>query len=315
MVDELAIHYNNTTGKKHLIINSIDRNWNVSTTSSTENPYKYRVVFGNNSFYGTNNKNLNILINDTLEKVNSIQCKKIIIPNRELSSGFRASNQPYLLVNIDNIEQIAEASNNKIQNALSIMTPLIPVSDIDINTRYLEYKNTNGQKKKYGGGRIPYMDIRIQRSDGIEINGDGTQNDILNIRQLVYDDSVKKINVNCTDFFLDDDFKVGDIIKIRDYDFRESSLNYYETAEFNSFINREEGHIIQEIAKSGATEMYDIIKILPDGKNSKTTGNYELETWFDDLVTKTNIDSDLADDDSGKLINTNLQTTIFLEIN
>ena len=126
---------------------------------------------------------------------------------------------------------------------------------------------------------------------------------------------VQKINVNCADFFSDDDFKVGDIIKIRDYDFRESSLNYYETAEFNSFINREEGHIIQEIDKSGSTEMYDIIKILPDGKNSKTTGNFELETWFDDLVTKTNIDIDLADDDSGKLINVNLQTSIFLLIN
>ena len=134
---------------------------------------------------------MNILINDNLEEVNSIQCQKIIIPNRELSSGFRASNQPFLLVNIDNIEQIAEASNNKIQNALSIMTPLIPIADLVLDTRFLEYKNTNGQKKKYGGGRIPYMDIRIQRSDGIEINGDGTQNDVLNIRQLVYDTGAK----------------------------------------------------------------------------------------------------------------------------
>lgn len=300
---------------KYIVINSIDRDWN--NTASLETPYSFRVVFGNNSRYGSNNQNLNILINETLNDVKYIECQKVLISNREFSDKFRPSNQPFILLNVDNIEQIADGSNNKLQNALAILTPKIPMPTSFNECKYLEYGNINNQGKIINRN-IPYMDIRIQRGDGTLINYDGYQNDILNIHNIYYDTANTILNIQTNDFFSDKDFQSGDIIIIRDYSFRESSLNYYETALFNEFINREEGHIIQSItvdSSNSGVDLNNIIKILPASENSITTGNLEVKEWFSDLVTKTNIEnSNLAFDESGKLINTNLQTTIFFKV-
>ena len=298
---------------KHIIINSIDRDW--TNSNSSETPYNYRVVFGNNSLYGNTSKNLNILINENLKNVEYFSCQKLVISNRELSNKFRPSNNPYLLLNVDNIEQVSDASNNKLQNALSIMTPKEPMITGNNNCKYLEYSNINNHKKKINRN-ITYLDVKIQKGDGTLINYDEYQNDILNIEQIYYDTSNTLLQITTGDFFSDKDFEEGDIIKIKNYNFRESSLNYYETALFNDYINREQGHIIQSINQSNSSlDLYDRINILPAGENSRVTGNFELKSWFDDLITKTNIDSNLANDNSGKLINFNLQTSIFLEVN
>lgn len=295
----------------YIIINSGDRNWYLDNTRETA--YNFRVVYGNNSFYSSTNQNLNILVNDTLTNVKSIMCQKIVIPNRKISNQYKSSDQPFILLNVDNIEQVSDASNNKLQNALAILSPNTAITYND-DIRYLEFININEQYKKINK-TIPYMDIKIQRSDGITINNDGYQNDILSIEQIVYDTGNTILDVKTSTYFHEYDYKVGDIIKIRNYSFRESSLNYYETALFNDYINRSEGHIIQSISQSNSSLlMYDIIHILPVGENSKTTGNYELATWFDDLVTKTNIESNVTNDDSGKILNLSLQTTVFLKV-
>lgn len=300
---------------KFIVINSIDRDWN--NTASLETPYSFRVVFGNNSRYGATNQNLNILVNDVLKDVKYLECQKVLISNRDFSDKFRPSNQPYLLLNIDNIEQVSDASNSKLQNALAILTPKIPMAHSHNECKYLEYDNTNFQKKEINR-TIPYMDIRLQRGDGTIINYDQYQNDILNIHNIYYDSANTVLNIQTNDFFSNKDFQEGDIIKIRDYNFRESSLNYYETALFNEYINREQGHIIQSItvdSSNTGVDLNNIIKILPASENSTSTGNLEVKEWFSDLVTKTNVEnSNLAFDESGKLINTNLQTTIFFKV-
>jgi hypothetical protein len=87
---------------------------------------------------------------------------------------------------------------------------------------------------------------------------------------------------------------------------------FYERVKFNSWMNQEQGHIIQNVTRTSAgPELYNIIQITAPGDWSTTTGNFELYTWFDDLVTKTEIDID-SGTDSGKILNENLQTTVFL---
>jgi hypothetical protein len=298
--------------EKYIIINSIDRDW--TNNNSNETPYNFRVVFGNNSLYSnTSNdqRNLNILINDTFKNVEYLTCQKLIISNRELINKSRPSNNPYLLINIDNIEQIADASNNKLQNAISIMTPKIPMPDGFNNCRYLEYDNINKQKKKINR-TLPYMDIKIQSSDGSLINFDNFQNDILSIQQIYYNTSSERLEIKTTNYFNSQDFQEGDKITIANYLFRDDG--YYESALFNNFINRNEGHIIQSISKSNVSlDMYDTINILPDAIYSQSTGNFELKDWFNNLITITDIDSNITNDNTGKLINNNLQTTVFFK--
>lgn len=296
--------------EKYIVVNSIDRDW--TNSNSSETPYNYRVVFGNNSRYGSTSKNLNVLINDVLKDVKYINCQKLIISNRQISNKYRPTNNPYLLINIENIEQVSDSSNNKLQNAISIMTPKIPIENGINEYRYLEYSNINNQKKSINR-TIPYMDIQIQSGDGTVINSDNYQNDILSIEQIYYNTSNTILEIKTSDYFTSDDFQVGDTIKVAEYLFRDNG--YYESALFNNYINRNEGHIIQSLSKSNvATEMYDVIHILPDGLNSKTSGNYELKPWFDDLITITDIDSNISNDNTGKLINLNLQTTIFFKV-
>jgi hypothetical protein len=293
---------------KYIIINSIDRDW--INSNSSETPYNFRVVFGNNSKYGANARNLNILVNDTLKDIKYITCQKLIISNRELYNKYRPSNDPYLLININNIEHVSDSSNNKLQNAIAIMTPKIPISDNN-EYKYLEYINTNQQKKNINKTLL-YMDIQLQSSDGSLINYNNYQNDILNIKQIYYNTSNAVLEIKASDYFRNEDFQSGDIIKIKNYLFRDDG--YYESALLNNYINRSEGHIIQSIQQSNTSlDMYDIINILPDGKNSKLTGNFQLLEWFTDLITLTDIDSNITNDNTGKLINNNLQTTIFFK--
>jgi hypothetical protein len=295
---------------KYIVINSIDRDW--TNSNSSETPYKFKVVFGNNSLYGSSNHNLNILINDTIKNAEYISCQKLVISNREISDKFRPNNNPYLLVNIDNIEQVADASNNKLQNAISIMTPKIPIPINFSECKYLEYVNINEQRKKINRS-IQYMDIQIQTGDGVLINLDGYQNDILSIQQIYYNTSSKKLEIKTSEYFTSNDFVQGDKITIASYLFRDDG--YYESALFNNYINRSEGHIIQEISQSNSSLlMYDTIHILPDGENSKITGNFELKEWFTNLITITDIDSNIANDNTGKLINNNLQTSVFFKV-
>jgi hypothetical protein len=111
------------------------------------------------------------------------------------------------------------------------------------------------------------------------------------------------------------DWQAGDIIQIRNYTMRGSipaNPGFYERVKFNSWINQEQGHIITNITRtSSGPALYNIIQITAPGDWSTTTGYFSLYNWFDDLVTKTEIDID-SGTDSGKILNENLQTTVFL---
>ena len=97
------------------------------------------------------------------------------------------------------------------------------------------------------------------------------------------------------------------------------------SSSFNNFINREEGHVIKEIGKEpdSAKALNNKISILLPGNYSTITGDFVEDTFFSDLESSTDIDitaeSDYAsltvdDEGPGKIINTNLQSQIFLEV-
>lgn len=309
--EEEALNINNNIlspiNENYIIINSIDRDWYNNTI---ENPYKFKVVFGNNNLYGVNNANQHILLNYKPSNINKISCQKIILPAKLMYDKFKPNNLDYIILNIDNIDKITNSSNAKLQNALAVLRPSHEIVS-NSNYRFLEFININNQYKNINN--LTYMDIELLRGDGTLINFDNYFNDVLSIEQIVYDSSSKMLKMKTTNYFYNN-FTEGDIIKIKNYLFRQTNLSYNEIALFNSYINRDEGHIIQSVEKSNeSNEFYDIINILPVGDTS--TGSFNLIDWFNLLVIKTDIDSDLENDNSGKLINYNLQTTIFMKIN
>lgn len=312
---------NLSVDSKYLVINSGDRDW---INRNDESPYNYTVNIGGSSL-ANNNRSINITVNSSLENVTSIKCEALVITNRVTQTGFKPSNQPFILVNIESINDTVLGSNKYLDNSLGQMVTKIPLPTSLDNIRYVQMVN-QGQTKKYfhtPESRIGRMTINIARADGSLVNqGPGAQRDTVNILRAVYipgapynTPPTQTLNIITSAYFNGLDWQAGDIIQIRNYTMRgtnTSNPGFYERVKFNSWLNQEQGHIITSITRTtSGPELYNIIQITAPGDWSTVTGYFELAQWFDDLITKTEIDID-SGTDSGKILNENLQTTVFL---
>jgi hypothetical protein len=190
------------------------------------------------------------------------------------------------------------------------------------NIRYVQLVNQGQTRKLFQTpeAKIGKMTISINRANGTSINGSaGTQLDVVGILRAVYTPGspvTQTLTIKTDTYFNSLDWQLGDTIQIRNYAMRGSddptNNGYYERIRFNSWMNREEGHIITSVDVSpNTTQLYNIINITAPGDWSVLTGDFELYTWFDDLVSKTEIDYD-SGTDTGKVLNENLQTSVFL---
>ena len=309
------------TDFKYLVINSGDRDW-INRTD--ESAYNYTVNIGGSSL-ANNNRSINITVNSSLENVTSIKCEALVITNRATQTGFKPSNQPFILVNIESINDTVLGSNKYLDNSLGQMVTKIPLPTSLDNIRYVQMVN-QGQTKKYfhtPESRIGRMTINIARADGTLVNqAPGAPRATVDILRAVYvplapynTPPTQTMNIITSAYFNGLDWQAGDIIQIRNYTMRgtnPSNPGFYERVKFNSWMNQEQGHLITSITRTASgPELYNIIQITAPGDWSTVTGYYELAQWFDDLVTKTEIDID-SGTDSGKILNENLQTTVFL---
>ena len=168
------------------------------------------------------------------------------------------------------------------------------------------------------------MEIQISRPDGNNVQ---SRTDVLNIKKIYYVGNALSTNTNLyiatNDYFTNIEYEVGDIIKIKNYTFRDSGTG---SLEFNTFINREEGHIITDVDRTPpeiSKDLYNLISIKIPGIYS--SGNFTKETYFTSLISGTTIEipsndvsgfNSVSDDDSttGMIINTNLQSQLFIEL-
>ena len=302
---------------KYVVINSGDRDW-INRTD--ESPYRYTVDIGGSS--QANGRNINITVNSALENVYSIKCEGLVLTNRAHTSGFKPSNQPFIMVNLEAVNDVVLGSNKYLDNSLAQMVTKIPFPVSLDNIRYVQLVNQGQTQKIFQTpeAKIGKMTISINRANGTNINGTaGAQLDVVGILRAVYTPGspiTQTLAIITTNYFSGLDWQLGDTIQIRNYAMRGSddptNSGFYERIRFNGWMNREEGHIIYSVGSTtGSTQLYNIINITAPGDWSTSTGNYELYTWFDDLVTKTEIDFD-SGTDAGKALNENLQTVTFL---
>ena len=91
-------------------------------------------------------------------------------------------------------------------------------------------------------------------------------------------------------------------------------MSYDESSTFNNWINRDSGHYILDIDKSNsATTLYNQIIIPIPASLSRSTGNISVESWFNSFDMKILSNVAIADT-SGKLINTNTQSHLIVNI-
>lgn len=314
-------------------LNSEDRDW---LNRQDENPYSFAVHLGASSQYqditGTL-RNIELTVNKHFENITRIECSSVIIPNRALSNKFRPSNRPFFLLSLGNVDNMVYGSNKALNTATTVITPKIPIPSDTYAFRHIEYISNSGIAKDYltPEASINRLYINIMRPDGYNPWLDNAATDIISIK-TIYMPSISNnyLSVITDGFFNAQDFQEADIIKFRSYIFRDTTLGYKECNQFNQFINREAGHIIQGIdvftgiiSPPYAGTMYNVIKIPAPGYWNTTTGEWAFPEWFNDpinmgLIQKTSIeDTPIPSgpfDNTGKGLNCNTQTTIVLKI-
>tara|TARA_B100000902_G_scaffold399372_1_gene469923 strand:+ start:52 stop:1488 length:1437 start_codon:yes stop_codon:yes gene_type:complete len=311
--------------KKHIIINSGDRDW--TNTSNDDTIFNFTVSFDGGSYRTVNNINYknNINIDTIFENVISISCTNLILPNRADINNIKPSSFPYINLSIDNINNVSQGSNKNLNKCIAHMSSLTPIISVT-NYKFIDLRNINLQKKEYKTPqtKLKNLEIQISRPDGNKVQ---SRTDVLSIKKIYYVGNTLSTNTNLyiatNDYFTNIEYEVGDIIKIKNYTFRETGTG---SLEFNTFINREEGHIITDIDRTPpeiSKDLYNLISIKIPGIYS--SGNFIKETYFTSLISGTTIEvpsndisgfDSVTDDNSttGMIINTNLQSQLFIEL-
>lgn len=303
--------------KNHnVIINSIDRNW---YNYKSENPYKFLVKLGGTS------KDQYSTVSNEYKNVVAFSVDKIILPNRPCIQSYnsnispRLNDYPYIALNIEGINFSSYGTNRTLNNTIGIFTPLIPLPKSLSDISYLEFKNTSIQKKEYlpsPEGYISRIDLSIITPNGSLISN---LNDVLDIYSIFLNTS-NSIPITINDsliiqtntYFNNVEFIKNDLINIKQYTYH--NMSYDESGIFNDWINRDNGHHILDINKSNnSTILYNQIIIPIPAELSRITGNISVEPWFSSFLTKS-LSNIAIEDTSGKIINTNTQSHLVVNI-
>lgn len=312
--------YNEYQTKFHSItVSSLDRDWYNRTD---ETPYSFNIKLGSgleNSFSYINIEPKNVI---------SIGVDKLLINNTKIGINYSNASvdmtqYPYLLVSLDNIDHITYGSNKNLDNAIGVMSPQIPLTTSSNTTNYVEFKNILGKTKEMYDNpmaSLSRLDISIKTPLGANPNN---INDVLNIKCITYQEatnddlSTEYLVVQTSDYFYEEQYKSGDVIKFQNYLYRDTGT-YFEATNFNNFINRETGHRIITTSTSDSDKfLKNRIYITTPNEASITTGNVVATIWFNDLKDKSlgNLTTaNVVNDTSGKLINCNHQSHLTFKI-
>ena len=131
------------------------------------------------------------------------------------------------------------------------------------------------------------------------------------------------ITIQTSTYFYEEEFKEGDIIQFKNFDFTDGTFN--NATQFKEFINRKEGHRIINTANSDldSSKLHNFIRIAVPQEINRTTVNLkQYPTWYDDgngngFESSADFKSDtetLESATSGKLINVSNQTNLLFKV-
>ena len=263
------------TKQKFIVLSSLDRDW---YSNSIINPFNYTVKLGNDR---TTN---DLATENDIKNIVGIQVTKLILPNKKITIDYSnnkstISYDPFIIVNLNQNNTTNEGTSEIINKASGIMIPLTPISKLVSDISYLEYKNINGAIKKYYNNpisNISQLEIEIKtqlNKNPIDIN------DVLGISTIYSTGTnlTEQLNIKTSTLF-NDQYNIGDMIKIEGYIYRDTSIHTTESTLFNNYINREKGHKIVDIKNSN----FSYFTITQTG--TTITQSYSGDTYYNDAA-------------------------------
>jgi hypothetical protein len=329
----------------YIVVSSEDRKWE----NDVENRYNFVVNFNSSdSQTGASIDTLyrNIVSIEVLKVIFPHDRLSVPFDNRiylDLQS------YPFLIMDIDEIEGVYRGSNSTLNEAFALLlfdkafdcdiltSDQIPNSLSTTDTikkrftrqftrGYMSYCPFLFEKKRYFINPIASLNrlsIKFLRPDGQYISND---KDHLLVDSITYDDvldnfeltatggfprstSGKYIRISTTTYFSNRTFRIGDIIKIRNYTMEPTND---DERKFLEFINRERGHVIvnldQEYTGTDSTNegFINSMFISPPGEIDYKSGALNEDTYYE--VSPPAIDGNCY------LINTSMQIHITFKI-
>jgi hypothetical protein len=260
---------------------------------------------------------------------------------------------PFLIMDIDELDGVFKGSNNTLNEAFalllfdkaydsevltndqilnSIPTPadnIFKRFDRQFKRGFMSFCPFLFEKKKYPNtplASLNRMTIRFYRPDGQLISVDNDHLDISNVESVVLADHELKlttgvpgsttgsyIKITTSTYFSNRTFRVGDLIKIKNYK-ADPSITDQNKLKFIEYINRKQGHIIINLESEVSTtassnEGYiNTIYISPAGEIDYKTGSLNPTTYNDSVLGIGEVDT------YGSLINSSMQVHITFKI-
>ena len=260
---------------------------------------------------------------------------------------------PFLIMDIDELDGVFKGSNNTLNEAFalllfdkaydsevltndqilnSIPTPadnIFKRFDRQFKRGFMSFCPFLFEKKKYPNtplASLNRMTIRFYRPDGQLISVDNDHLDISNVESVVLADHELKlttgfpgsttgsyIKITTSTYFSNRTFRVGDLIKIKNYK-ADPSITDQNKLKFVEYINRKQGHIIINLESEVSTtassnEGYiNTIYISPAGEIDYKTGSLNAATYNDSVLGVGEVDT------YGSLINSSMQVHITFKI-
>ena len=313
----------------NFVIDSNDRDW-VETNEET---FDIKVKFGGDSdSFETFEKNIinrntkmyqlqtqtnkylgsrNMFFPINVKNIESISVEKLIMPNRLLYLG--GANYKHLLdlryitISIEEISNCYYGTNLNINKSIGIMFPL-SATYLNIGSpKQIEFIDKGRLTKEFRPTPLNCLDnLRIKINDSLG-NQLKFKNDILEISEIEIEGNFFKIT---TKEYFNGEYLNGDLILIKNFSTQNVDKRIVD------FLNRKKGHIINiknnfennnyppAVNDLSITNLQNSFTILAPGDYEDGVFKkhvYVSDDKFDGVIT-------------GKLINTNLQFTMFLKV-
>lgn len=314
----------------NFLIDTIDRDW----LRLSESTFNFQVRFGNSSdtneqvmrlnaeqnlerrtemFFGT--KTLSFPIN--VKNIQSISVHTLILPRKLIYLGNADYVNPldyrYILVCIEEISNSYYGTNSDINKAISVMYPLSVVYKSGTEPKNIEFIDKGRMLKEFKPAPLnTFNSLKFTFKDS---NGNTLRfkNDILNIKKIYHHKSESPttkqdfLKIETIEYF-NDEYSDDDIVKFKNIS---SGIT-----KFDSFLNRDTGHkiYIDTTEKFEDTEFHtvgslsNVFYIMKEGSYN-SSGVFTRESYNNDINDIYN-----ADNSVGKILNTNLQLSLFLKI-
>lgn len=299
---KIQIQYHNVR------IYSQDRKWEDSTSDSFHN---LKIILGSSM---SNKNNQHIQIPNSFQNVITLYSPLIIIPNIFTILDEKIPN--ILHIKINNYT-LSSTSNNAKNQLLQLK------ENSNNNSKTLKY--TCIEKEILSLDNSVNSKLDFTSSLAINILNQYSNplweslQDTINIKTITFNTDTNLIDIYFTKYLFPCVWQLGDTIIIKNYSFRETELDYQECYSWNNFINKKEGHVIQNLD----TNLLKDTKHIKCNKLSISTpyilnqesGELDTPEWLSNLLLKTNIDTlpNVNQEFTGNILNLNLQTVILLQ--